>query len=135
LRIAACGNDCGACPRYTAKTEEDLLALARVWQKAGWRDCVVSAAEIACGGCDGARPCRHGIVGCAAERRLGTCAECGAYPCENLRRVFQRAEHYRERCRETLAPEWPPVLEKAFFEKKKNLDALHKERIGQETKR
>jgi len=122
------------CPRHSAKTQEDLLVLARVWQKAGWRDDVVSAAEIACGGCDSACLCRHGIAGCAAERRLGTCAECGGYPCEKLRRAFERAEYYREHCRKTLAPEWSPVLGKAFFEKMKNLDALHKERIGQENK-
>ena len=45
--IAACGNDCAACPRYTAppyeKTEAQLRRTAELWQKIGYRDRVVPA--------------------------------------------------------------------------------------------
>ena len=106
------------------------MEVARLWHEAGWRETVVSAGEIACGGCDAARPCRHGIIGCVTERGLGGCAECGEYPCEKLRRAFERAEYHRRRCREIFGPEWSAILEIAFFNKKENLDMLHRERIG-----
>jgi predicted acetyltransferase len=44
--IAACGNDCAACPRYTAypyeKTEEELHHTAELWMKIGYRDYVAA---------------------------------------------------------------------------------------------
>lgn len=125
MHLAACGNDCGACPRFTAKTEEELLAVAQAWHQAGWRDRVVSAGEIACAGCSAACPCRYGIIGCVTERNLSNCAECEDYPCENILNAFERAETHWQNCFETCDPDWFAVLEKAFFEKKKNLDALH----------
>lgn len=123
MHLAACGNDCGACPRFTAKTEEELLEVAWVWHKAGWRDRVVSAEEIASGGCSTACPCRYGVIGCVTERNPRNCAECGDCPCENILNAFERAEYFWRHCRETFAPEWFAVLKKAFFEKK-NVDAL-----------
>lgn len=52
--LAACGNDCSACPRYTAhpyeKSEEELHRTADLWMKIGYRDHVVSNEEIACTG-------------------------------------------------------------------------------------
>ena len=48
--IAACGNDCAACPRYTAspyeKTGDELTHTAQLWMKIGYRDHVVSSEEI-----------------------------------------------------------------------------------------
>ena len=49
--IAACGNDCAACPRYTAypyeKTDEELHHTAELWMRIGYRDHVVTNEEIA----------------------------------------------------------------------------------------
>ena len=53
--IAACGNDCAACPRYTAypyeKTDEELHHTAELWKKIGYRDHIVTNEEISCTGC------------------------------------------------------------------------------------
>ena len=44
--ISVCGDDCAVCPRYLARTEEELHETAVFWYKAGWRDHVVSNEEI-----------------------------------------------------------------------------------------
>ena len=53
--IAACGNDCASCPRYTkepfCKTEKELKETAKLWYKIGYRKNIVSNEEITCMGC------------------------------------------------------------------------------------
>jgi len=47
--VAACGNDCAACPRNTATVSGGALRLrevAELWYRLGWRDRVVSADDI-----------------------------------------------------------------------------------------
>lgn len=50
--IAACGNDCSACPRYVAppyeKSDEELKYTAELWLEIGYRDRLVSNEEISC---------------------------------------------------------------------------------------
>ena len=50
--IAACGNDCSACPRYVAppyeKSDEELKYTAELWLEIGYRDRLVSNEEIPC---------------------------------------------------------------------------------------
>lgn len=41
-KITLCGDNCIECPRYNAHTEEELKAVAELWYKVGWRECVVS---------------------------------------------------------------------------------------------
>ena len=53
--ISVCGDDCAVCPRYLARTGEELHETAVFWYRAGWRDHVVSNDEIRCTGC-GCRP-------------------------------------------------------------------------------
>ena len=69
--IAACGNDCAACPRYNAhpyeKTETELRHTAELWMKIGYRDRIVSNEEIACNGCRPENWCRYRVVKCCAE--------------------------------------------------------------------
>jgi hypothetical protein len=90
--IAACGNDCAACPRYTAhpyeKTSESLRCTAELWMKIGYRDHVVSGEEIACTGCKPENWCRYHVVKCCEDRGIPTCAECAEYPGDNLRECF-----------------------------------------------
>ncbi len=47
--IAACGNDCAACPRYVGhpyeKTGEELRRTAELWMKIGYRDHLVTNEE------------------------------------------------------------------------------------------
>jgi hypothetical protein len=54
MTLAPCGNDCSSCPRFTATASGDparLAAVAALWHRLGWRELVVSNAEIACRGC------------------------------------------------------------------------------------
>ncbi len=50
-RITLCGDNCTYCPRFLAKTKEELQEVANLWYRVGLRDHVVSTAEIACEGC------------------------------------------------------------------------------------
>lgn len=50
-KITLCGDNCIACPRYNAHSKEELEQVAKLWYRVGWRDRIVSADEIACGGC------------------------------------------------------------------------------------
>ena len=130
--IAACGNDCAACPRHLPKSEEELRRTARLWADIGYRDGVVSSAEIACTGCKAANWCRYGIVECAAARRVPTCGSCPDYPCEKTRACLTGTERFAPACREACdAGEWD-ALQRAFFEKKRNLDAIHSRTVETE---
>ena len=75
--IAACGNDCAVCPRYTAhpyeKSDEELHRTAELWMKIGYRDHVVSNEEIACHGCKPENWCRYRVVKCCEDRGIKTC--------------------------------------------------------------
>ena len=126
--IAACGNDCAACPRYTAppyeKTEEELRRTAELWMKIGYRDRVVSTEEIACAGCKPENWCRYRVVKCCAEKGIRTCAECAEYPCENMRECFAVTQSFAPKCRQVCSDAEYARLERAFFEKERNLAAL-----------
>ena len=90
--LAACGNDCSACPRYVLhpfeKTEEELRRTAELWAKIGYRDHIVTNEEIACNGCKPENWCRYRVVKCCEDKGIRTCAECDAYPCENIKECF-----------------------------------------------
>lgn len=41
MTLTPCGNDCSACPRFTATASGDpalLAAVAELWHRLGWRD-------------------------------------------------------------------------------------------------
>ena len=122
---AACGNDCAACPRYVRppyeKTEAELQATAVLWQRIGYRDRVVPAAEIACTGCRPENRCRYGVAACCAEKGIPTCAACAAYPCARIRDCFAVTKTFVPRCREVCTEAEFRQLKKAFFEKEENL--------------
>lgn len=126
--IAACGNDCTACPRYTAspyeKTAEQLHETALLWMKIGYRDHVVSNEEIACHGCKPENWCRYHVIKCCAEKGIKTCAECEDYPCSNMQDCFNVTMSFASKCREVCTYDEYEHLRRAFFEKKENLDAL-----------
>ncbi len=61
-KIALCGDNCIECPRYNAHTEEELKAVAELWHKVGWRECVVSNEEIACSGCFLHKQCTYQLI-------------------------------------------------------------------------
>ena len=67
--ISLCGDDCAVCPRYLAKTDDELHQTAVFWKKAGWRDRVVSNEEISCTGCGSKGVCAFGLIDCVKSTR------------------------------------------------------------------
>ena len=123
--IAACGNDCAACPRNTAhpyeKSDEELHHTAELWMKIGYRDHVVSNEEIACHGCKPENWCRYRVIKCCVDRGIKTCGECSEYPCENIKECFEMTKSFEPMCRQVCTDDEYKRLEEAFFEKEKNL--------------
>lgn len=128
--IAACGNDCSACPRYTAppygKTDEELQHTAELWMRIGYRDHVVSIDEIACEGCQPSNWCRYNVVKCCGNKGIKTCAECTAYPCDNIKECFAVTASFEPECRKACTEKEYEQIRKAFFEKEKNLNEIRK---------
>ena len=126
--FAACGNDCSACPRYVLhpfeKTEEELRRTAELWAKIGYRDHVVTNEEIACNGCKPENWCRYHVVKCCEDKGIRTCAECDAYPCENIKECFQVTKSFEPMCRRVCTDEEFGRLKRAFFEKEENMASL-----------
>ena len=120
-RITLCGDDCLACPRYLAKTDEELRWVAELWCRIGWRDRVVSNAEIACDGCSPDRQCTYQLVSCTREHHVARCNQCPSFPCDRIRRMLERSAAYQKRCREVCSEQEYIALEKAFFDKENNL--------------
>ena len=126
--IAACGNDCSSCPRYTAhpfeKTEDELRHTAKLWMRIGYRDHVVSNREISCMGCTPENWCRYRVVKCCEDKGIKTCAECGEYPCDHIKECFEVTRSFEPKCREVCTEEEYRQLKKAFFEKEENLNHI-----------
>ncbi|MBR2823479.1 MAG: DUF3795 domain-containing protein [Clostridia bacterium] len=126
--IAACGNDCAACPRYNAhpyeKTETELRHTAELWMKISYRDRIVSNEEIACAGCRPENWCRYRVVKCCTDKGIPTCAACSLYPCERMRECFAVTQSFEPKCREVCTEAEYTQLKRAFFEKQQNLAML-----------
>lgn len=120
-KITLCGDDCLHCPRYNAKTEEELSAAAELWYRMGWRESIVSCEEIRCEGCSSHKSCTYGISECVRERSVSKCNECNEFPCEKISKMLLRSESYKEKARRVCTEEEYRALEKAFFNKEDNL--------------
>ncbi len=99
-KISLCGDDCLACPRYNARTDEELRAVAELWYRVGWRDRVVSNDEIACTGCDSYKECSYRLVECVREHGVEKCSRCGEFPCRKIGDLLRKSAEYQQRCRE-----------------------------------
>ena len=123
--IAACGNNCAACPRYVAhpyeKTAEELRHTAELWVKIGYRDHLVTKEEISCTGCKAENWCRYSVVKCCVDKGIETCADCSEYPCDNMKECLEITRSFIPQCREVCTEEEYQQLNAAFFEKEKNL--------------
>jgi len=101
--IAACGNNCAACPRYNVhpceKTEAELHHTAELWMKIGYRDRIVSNEEIACTGCSPENWCRYRIVKCCAEKGIPTCSSAYSWH----RNLVSRKYHHSCCASQTMA--------------------------------
>ena len=123
--IAACGNDCAACPRYITypyeKTDEELHHTAELWMKIGYRDHIVTNEEISCTGCKPENWCRYRVIKCCVDRGIKTCGECTEYPCDNIKECFAVTKSFEPMCQQVCTDNEYKRLVKAFFEKEKNL--------------
>lgn len=120
-KITLCGDNCIYCPRYNARTDDELKRVAELWYKVGWRDRVVSNDEIKCTGCSSHKQCTYHLVECTAEHGVAKCNQCGEFPCKKIADMLKRSEEYQQKCRGVCTEEEYTALEKAFFDKENNL--------------
>ena len=129
--IAACGNDCSVCPRYTAhpyeKTGEELRHTAELWMKIGYRDHLVTNEEISCMGCKPGNWCSYRVAECCEEKRLSSCSQSGRYPCDKMKECFEVTKSFEPQCRQVCTEGEYSRLKKAFFEKEQNLKEQQKD--------
>lgn len=120
-RITLCGDDCLKCPRYNAKTDEELSACAELWFRVGWRDSVLPGEKMRCGGCAPEKSCTYGMLDCTAKHGVPECNKCGEFPCEKITSLLERSRQYEKKCEEVCTPEELSALRAAFFNKENNL--------------
>ena len=65
--------------------------------------------------------CRYQVVRCCEDRGIKTCGECSEYPCDNIKECFAVTKSFEPMCRQACTDDEYKRLEKAFFEKEKNL--------------
>jgi hypothetical protein len=131
--LAACGNDCNACPRYLATRSGDrdkLYRVARLWNRIGYRERVVSPEEIACHGCASSNWCRYGIRQCAIQRGVNDCGECNEFLCRNIVDTIEKTLTFERRVKESCSDDEFELLHKAFFLKRENLERARRKRQG-----
>ena len=119
---SVCGDDCAVCPRYVARTEEELHATAVFWHRAGWRDRVVSNEEIRCTGCGSRATCSFMLLPCTREHGVRACRECPEFECDKVRSAYARSAEKKRQCERACdTPEEFRMLCRAFYEKEKNM--------------
>lgn len=99
----------------------ELKAVAELWHKIGWRECVVSNEEIACSGCSLHKQCTYQLVDCTREHSVYKCNQCDEFPCGKINAMLERSIEYKKKCKEVCSEQEYIILEKAFFEKENNL--------------
>jgi hypothetical protein len=101
--IAYCGLDCSRCEGYLAAQsgdEKKIAEVARKWSAMYKAD--IKPENTVCDGCkaDGRKSlyCQTlcEIRKCAVSRKLGTCVECGDFPCDAVQPVLNNAPAARE---------------------------------------
>lgn len=127
--LGVCGDDCSLCPRYLATRSYDIEQLKKVaslWYRAGFRDNLVQAEEIACYGCKSAKECAfEDLKNCAKDRKINNCGLCQDYPCRAIKKVFGQIKTVSEECRIKCSDAEFQQLQNAFFLKKERLDRIH----------
>lgn len=119
---SVCGDDCAVCPRFLAKTEEELHQTAVFWYQAGWRDRVVSNDEIRCRGCGTRQSCAFMLLPCLQEKGMDNCKDCDDHPCDKIRRMLTQSAEKEAQCRKACRNDQMfAMLKRAFYEKEKNL--------------
>lgn len=120
-KITLCGDNCLECPRYLAKTDEELKKVAELWYRIGWRATIVPINEIRCSGCSSHKRCTYELVECVREHSVEKCNQCLEFPCKKIDTMLQRSLDYQRKCKELCSQEEYEMLEKSFFNKEENL--------------
>lgn len=120
-KITLCGDNCLECPRYNARSDDELRAVAELWHKVGWRDKIVSNEEIQCTGCSSHKECTYHLVACTKNHQVEKCNQCTFFPCDKISDMLKRSCEYQKKCREICSAAEYFMLEKAFFDKENNL--------------
>lgn len=89
-KITLCGDDCLQCPRYLAKTNDELEKVAELWFRIGWRDKIISIDEIKCSGCGSHKQCTYHLVECTKDNHVEKCNQCPQFPCYKIDDMLQR---------------------------------------------
>lgn len=119
---SVCGDDCAVCPRFLARTEDELRETAAFWHRAGWRDHAVSNDEIRCAGCGSRGVCSFMLLPCVRAHGVAACRECPENPCDKVRDMLERSEAKRQQCRAACESDAEyRMLCRAFYEKESNL--------------
>ena len=95
--ISYCGDLCNECPRYTAtksNSRKELEYLAELWYRLGFRDSIMDPEDMKCSGCSKEKECTEGINKCKHLENINNCGECQHFPCDNINRVFEKAEYF-----------------------------------------
>ncbi len=128
--LGACGDNCDECPRGIATRKGDAKLLEEtlaLWIKTGLRPAGTTAESLLCHGCATVRDCANAdLRECARGRHIDNCGLCGAYPCLAVKQVLAKTGAFAARCKEICSKEEFERLDKAFFSKKQNLDAMSK---------
>lgn len=127
--VGFCGDNCDLCPRYIGTKSGDIRHLEKVrdlWVRVGWRNRGTKSEEIVCSGCASVKSCRYDNVRiCAKSKGINNCGECLDYPCKEIIKVFKRTKSYERKCKRVCSPGEYQKLHRAFFLKKRTLDAIH----------
>jgi hypothetical protein len=75
-----------------------------------------------CRGCSPEKKCPFGFAQCASGRGLAHCGECTEYPCPNLKARFDLIPTLSQKWKQACTPEEYELVNKAFWQKKENLD-------------
>lgn len=118
---SACGDDCSVCPRFLARTDEELHETAVFWYEAGWRDHIVTNEEISCAGC-GCGACSFGLIPCLRQHGVDGCQACVEYPCAKIGEILAHSRERQASCRAACESEAEfSLFRRAFYEKERNL--------------
>ena len=126
--ISYCGDLCNECPRYTAtksNSRKELEYLAELWYRLGFRDSIMDPEDMKCSGCSKEKECTEGINKCKHLENINNCGECQHFPCDNINRVFEKAEYYKEKCKGKCSEMEYQIINRAFFLKKNLLKEIN----------
>jgi hypothetical protein len=133
LKIGFCGDDCNYCPRYLATEKgdaEQFKKVAAMWRTVGWRITDEPPEKLACRGCASLEIYELGIRDCAVTKGIDSCGNCVEYLCEKLVSIFENNKKQAAVCREKFSKEDCELFQRAFFDKKKRLDEINREFLG-----